>query len=209
MTTTVSVLYDSREAADAAVRDLKVIGLTDSDISVLSADSAAEDTYRRESAQHAHEHAHEIAADAGTGAAVGAGLGGAGGLMAGLGLVTIPGIGAVMAAGWLATTAVGAAAGAAVGGAAGGLIGALTADGIDEGDAHVYAEAVRRGGTLVVARVPNLRLDAARTVLDAHKGVDVPERRTAYESEGWAGFDPQTPMHEKHPPRREGQPGRL
>lgn len=204
MTTTVSVLYDSRDAAEAAVRDLKVIGLTDSDISVLSADSAAEDTYRRES----DGHAHEIAADAGTGAAVGAGLGGAGGLMAGLGLVTIPGLGAVLAAGWLATTAAGAAAGAAVGGAAGGIIGALMADGIAEGDAHVYAEAVRRGGTLVVARVPNLRLEAARTVLDAHKGVDVPERRTSYESEGWAGFDPQTPMHEKRP-RLPGQPGRL
>lgn len=205
MTTTVSVLYDSHAAAKAAVRDLKVVGLTDADISILSSDRAAEDTYRRESAEHSSEIAH----DAGTGAAVGAGLGGAGGLMAGLGLVTIPGLGAVMAAGWLASTAAGAAAGAAVGGAAGGLIGALTADGIDEGDAHVYAEAVRRGGTLVVARIPNLRLDAARTVLDAHKGVDVPERRTAYESEGWAGFDPHSPMHEKRPPREEGQPGRL
>lgn len=202
MTTTVSVLYDSREAAAAAVRDLKVIGLSDDDISVLSADSG-------ETPAHAHEdHAHEILSDAGTGAAVGAGLGGAGGLIAGLGLVTLPGLGAVLAAGWLASTAAGAAAGAAVGGAAGGLIGALTADGIDESDAHVYAEAVRRGGTLVVARVPNLRLDAARTVLDAHTGVSVPERRTAYEGEGWAGFDEQTPMHEKRP-RLPGQPGRL
>ncbi|OYY09718.1 MAG: hypothetical protein B7Y70_09650 [Rhizobiales bacterium 35-68-8] len=204
MTTTLSVLYDSREAAAAAVRDLKVIGLSDDDISVLSADNAATETYARER----EDHAHEILSDAGTGAAVGAGLGGAGGLIAGLGLVTLPGLGAVLAAGWLASTAAGAAAGAAVGGAAGGLIGALTADGIDESDAHVYAEAVRRGGTLVVARVPNLRLDAARTVLDAHTGVSVPERRAAYEGEGWAGFDEQTPMHEKRP-RLPGQPGRI
>lgn len=194
MTTTICALYDSPQAAAAAVQDLKVIGLTDDEISLLGPDTVPPETAGLE--------AHDILSDAGTGAAVGASLGGAGGLLAGLGLVTIPGLGPVLAAGWLASTAAGAAAGAAVGGAAGGLIGALTADGIAEDDAHVYAESVRRGGTLVVARVPNLRLDAARTVLDAHK-VDVPTRRAAYENEGWAGFDEQTPRHEPRPePRR-------
>lgn len=192
MTTTISALYDSGDAAAAAVRDLKVIGLSDADISVLSAEAAAQETES--------EAGHDVLADAGTGAAVGASLGGMGGLLAGLGLVTVPGIGAVLAAGWLASTAAGAAAGAAVGGAAGGLIGALMADGISEEDAHVYAEAVRRGGTLVVARVPNLRLDAARTVLDAHR-VSVPVRRAAYEDEGWTGFDEQAPTREKRPAR--------
>ena len=42
-------------------------------------------------------------------------------LLAGLGLLAIPGLGPVVAAGWLAATAVGAAAGAATGG----IIGAL------------------------------------------------------------------------------------
>lgn len=194
MTTTVCALYDSHAAAAGAVKDLKVIGLTDADISLIGPETVPPETAGLE--------AHDILSDAGTGAAVGASLGGAGGLLAGLGLVTLPGLGPVLAAGWLATTAAGAAAGAAVGGAAGGLIGALTADGIAQDDAHVYAEAVRRGGTLVVARVPNLRLEAARTVLDAHK-VDVPARRSDYESEGWTGFDEQAPTRE---PRRAPHP---
>jgi hypothetical protein len=65
-------------------------------------------------------------------------VGGAVGLLAGLGLLAIPGIGPVVAAGWLVSTA----AGAAAGGATGGLIGALTQAGVSEEDAHVYAEGV-------------------------------------------------------------------
>jgi hypothetical protein len=82
---------------------------------------------------------------AGKGAGIGAGLGGAAGLLAGLGLLAIPGLGPVFAAGWLAATAVGAAAGAATGG----LVGALTEAGVSKEDAPLYAEGVRRGGTLV------------------------------------------------------------
>jgi hypothetical protein len=62
----------------------------------------------------------------------------------------IPGLGPVVAAGWLTATAVGAAAGAATGG----IVGALTEAGVSKDDASLYAEGVRRGGTLVSARVP-------------------------------------------------------
>ncbi|MEP9379718.1 hypothetical protein ABLE91_23610 [Aquabacter sp. CN5-332] len=199
MTTTVSALYDTHDAASGAVRDLKVAGIPDEDISLICTREAA-------AAAGNADHESDILHDAGTGAAVGAGLGGTGGLLAGLGLFTIPGLGPVLAAGWLASTAAGAVAGAAVGGAAGGLIGALMEDGVDEEDAEVYAEAVKRGGTLVVARVSNLRLDAARTVLEARKSVDVKARRTAYLDDGWTGFDPQTPMREPRAPKR---PDRL
>ena len=73
------------------------------------------------------------------------------GLLTGLGLMAIPGVGPVVAAGWLASTA----AGVAAGGAAGGIIGALTQTGASEEDASAYAEGIRRGGTLVSARVPD------------------------------------------------------
>jgi hypothetical protein len=56
------------------------------------------------------------------GTGIGAGVGGTAGLLAGLGLLAIPGLGPVVAAGWLAATAVGAAAGGAIGG----IVGALT-----------------------------------------------------------------------------------
>ena len=47
-----------------------------------------------------------------------------------------------------------ALAGAGIGAAAGGLLGALTGMGIPEEEAHVYAEGVRRGGTLVTVTRP-------------------------------------------------------
>lgn len=59
-------------------------------------------------------------------------LGGGAGLLAGLGILAIPGLGPVLAAGWLASTLVGAGAGAATGG----LVGALAGAGIDDADAH-------------------------------------------------------------------------
>ena len=67
-------------------------------------------------------------------------------------MLAVPGIGPVVGLGWLAATAVGAVTGAAVGAATGGLIGSLTEAGVSEQDAHVYAEGVRRGGTLLSVR---------------------------------------------------------
>ena len=81
-------------------------------------------------------------------------------------------------AGWRAT-AVGAAAGAATGG----IVGALTEAGVSEEDAHSYAEGVRRGGTLVSARVADgdrARLDAA---LD-NSAVNLRDRRAAWQKAG-------------------------
>jgi hypothetical protein len=98
-------------------------------------------------------------------------------------------VGPVVAAGWLAATAAGAVAGAVVGGAAGGIIGALTDSGVDERDAHVYAEGVRRGGTLVTAKVEESRAAEAEAILQRSNWVDLPARRTAYEGQGWTSFD--------------------
>src|SRR6186713_1009063 len=99
---------------------------------------------------------------AGAGAGIGAAVGGTAGLLAGLGLMAIPGIGPVVAAGWLAATA----AGAAAGGIAGGIVGALTQAGVSDEDAQVYAEGVRRGGTLVTARVNDADASRLEAMLD-------------------------------------------
>src|SRR6185312_16034633 len=121
--------------------------------------------------------------------------GGGAGLLAGLGTLAIPGIGPVIAGGWLLATAVGALAGAAVGGAAGGLLGALANAGVPEAEAHVYAEGVRRGGTVVTARIDEARADAANAILRSANGVDVDARRLDYMKEGWQGFDPDAPAY--------------
>ena len=143
---TVTGLFDSHDEALVAVSELKAIGVPDKEISVVANNS---------SGWHEQDgHDTSNAAEGATGGAgLGAAVGGAGGLLAGLGIMAIPGLGPVVAAGWLAATAVGALGGAVIGGAAGGIVGALTEAGVPEADAHVYAEGVRRGGSLVTARV--------------------------------------------------------
>lgn len=179
MTKTVTGLFDQYADATAAVDQLKAAGISDNDISIVS--NNADGRHKGEK--------NDVAEDAGTGAGIGAAVGGVGGLLTGLGIMAIPGVGPVVAAGWLAATAAGAVAGAVVGGAAGGIIGALTDSGVDERDAHVYAEGVRRGGTLVTAKVDESRASEAEAILKRSNWVDLPARRTAYEGQGWKGFD--------------------
>jgi hypothetical protein len=178
---TVNGLYDNYADAQDAVGELEASGVPSADISIVANNS--DDWYEDDERSDAAE-------DAGTGAGIGAVVGGAGGLLTGLGIMAIPGVGPVVAAGWLAATAVGAVAGAAVGGAAGGIVGALTGSGVPEQDAHVYAEGVRRGGTLVTARVSDDLAPEAEQILGQSTAVDLASRRRDYEAEGWTVFDP-------------------
>jgi hypothetical protein len=73
------------------------------------------------------------------------------------------------------------------------LVGALKDSGIDEPDAHVYAEGVRRGGTLVTAKVADDRVSAAEEVLQRNRAVDVATRDAAYRAGGWSSFDESAP----------------
>ena len=66
--------------------------------------------------------------------------------------------------------------------------------GVSEEDAHVYAEGVRRGGTLVTARVADndrARIDA---ILD-RASVNVRDRGAAYRKAGWQKFDTSAPSY--------------
>jgi hypothetical protein len=127
----------------------------------------------------------DAAEGAATGAGIGGVLGGAGGLLAGLGMMAIPGLGPVVAAGWLAATAAGAVGGAMAGAAAGGIVGALTDAGVPESDAHMYAEGVRRGGTLVSARVDEALASRVEYLLDRPSAVDPRSRADSWRSTGW------------------------
>jgi uncharacterized protein YcfJ len=90
-----------------------------------------------------------------------------------------------VAAGWLVATAAGAAAGAA----AGGLIGSLTGAGVSKDHAHVYAEGVRRGGSLVTARVDEGRVAAVEQIMRRSRWVDPDKRAKLYRDGGWTSFD--------------------
>src|SRR5580658_1277008 len=180
MTQTVTGLYDTYDAAVSAVDALEANGIPHSEISIVSNNA----DHRDDKARPSH-----AAADAGTGAGIGAAVGGAGGLLTGLGLMAIPGVGPVVAAGWLVATAVGAVGGAAVGAAAGGIVGSMTNAGVDEREAHIYAEGVRRGGTLVAARVEGNDVLKTREILGRYQLVDPVAREAAYRQGGWRAFD--------------------
>lgn len=188
MTVTISRLYDDYAAASRAVRDLEAAGVPNSDVSLVA--SNADNWYSGERGKSGRidrdrDGVDDRAEGAAAGAGIGATVGGAAGLLAGLGLLAIPGIGPVVAAGWLISTA----AGALAGGTTGGVIGALTQAGVSDEDAHVYAEGVRRGGTLVSVRVADRDRARVEAILD-RSAVDIRDRGMAYRKAGWKEFDP-------------------
>ena len=180
---TITALFDSYERASEAVRRLEDMGVSHSDISIVA--NNADNRYSTATSTTSSARADDVADDAGdgagTGATLGTVLGGGAGLLAGLGMLAIPGLGPVVAAGWLVTTLVGAGAGAA----AGGLLGSLVGAGVSEADAQVYEEGVRRGGTLVTVRADDAQVDRVVDILDDHGSVDIDERSRSWRSEGW------------------------
>jgi hypothetical protein len=189
MAKTVVGLFDSPADAQSAVQELLNMGFANSDISLLANDAHGE--YAGTRAVGASDSATGEGAAAG---AVGGGvLGGGLGLLVGIGALAIPGIGPVLAAGPLAA-ALGAAGastlvGAGVGAAAGGIIGALVGAGIPEEDASFYAEGVRRGGTLVMAKASDDMAQRAYDAMHRYGAVDVDKRSGEWRSSGWTRFD--------------------
>lgn len=199
MSKTITRLFDSHTEALNAVEALERAGVDHNKISLVSNNA---DNW------HAgHKHAggaqgaggalgdrngdgeNDVADGAGKGAATGGLVGGGAGLLAGLGMLAIPGLGPVVAAGWLVSTAVGAVVGAAAGGAAGGILGALKEAGHSDEEANVYAEGVRRGGTLVSVKASDDEVVRIEGILDGARGVDALARGTAYRETGWTQFD--------------------
>jgi hypothetical protein len=180
---TFSKVYDRYDQAALAVRDMEAAGVPSTDISVV-ANKYTADRYAEV------EPTSPTAAGAEAGAGIGAAVGGGAGLLAGLGLLAIPGLGPVVAIGWLATTAVGAVAGSATGG----IVGALVGAGMSEPDAHVYSEAVRRGGTLVTVRTSHA-VDKIEGLLNRQEPINASVRRQEYEAADWKAFDPAAPAY--------------
>jgi hypothetical protein len=199
MTTTISRLYDTYGDAEKAVRALEAAGVPHSEISIVANNS---DNWfsTDKKVDRDRDGVDDRAEGAGKGAGIGAGVGGTAGLLAGLGLLAIPGLGPVVAAGWLAATAVGAAAGAATGG----IVGALTEAGVSKDDAPLYAEGVRRGGTLVTARVADADRARLESILD-QSAVNLRDRSAAWQKAGWSAYDPSSKPYGADEVRKERQ----
>ncbi|MFN3515199.1 MAG: hypothetical protein ACK41C_19305 [Phenylobacterium sp.] len=199
MTRTITRLFDHHTQALSAVEDLERAGVPHKDISIVSNNSDKwHDGHRHPGGARADagplgdrngDGENDVADGAGKGAATGGVLGGGAGLLAGLGMLAIPGLGPVVAAGWLASTAAGAVAGAAIGGATGGLLGALKEAGHSDEEANVYSEGVRRGGTLISVRADDSHAARIEEILHGRQGVDASARGQAYREQGWSRFD--------------------
>jgi hypothetical protein len=183
MIVTIIRLYDHHDDAANVVRALREAGVPEHDISLLA----------RSDRVHG----------AATGAEIGAAIGGLAGLITGLGLIAIPGIGPVVAAGWLGATLAGAAAGGWVGGA----LGVLATAGISGEEAHAITEALRRGGTLVTARVPETEKERCAAIMD-RGAVDVRVRIETYRAAGWVAYDPKAAPYTADEIRRERESNR-
>jgi hypothetical protein len=191
MTQTITRLFDDYADATNAIRELEAIGVPHDHLSIVASNAD------KSHGEHVDQDDDSINdhGDVSRGVSTGAVLGGAGGLLAGLGLLAIPGLGPIVAAGWLAATAAGAGIGAAGGAATGSIVGALKNAGHDENDAHVYAEGVRRGGSLVSAKVPDDLVSEAEAVLERNRSVDAQSRGASYRETGWTSFDDTAPAY--------------
>lgn len=199
MAKTVVALYDRLTDARAALEELVSEGFDRSDISLIANASDRQlNEYFDEQGRYVGETDTAERSGAGEGAAAGAGIGatigGLGGLLVGLGLLTVPGVGPALAAGPLASTL----AGAGLGGAAGGLIGALANAGVPEDEAERYAEGVRRGGTILLVSTDDDLAGKAGAILDRHQAVDIDSREAAWRSRGWERHEPEAePLSER------------
>ncbi len=172
MKETVVAVYLDRKQARQAFTALVESGVDPKHISLLT----------EQNADDVHEISGRQVAEGAASGAVGGGL--VGGMVA-LAALAIPGLGPIVAAGPIAATLTGLTVGAA----AGGVLGALTGLGLPAEDAEAYAEAVRRGATLVAVNVDDTETIHVRDILDSHSPIDLADRVESWREEGWTGFN--------------------
>jgi len=189
---TIVALYDRYESASQAVAEIIQAGASREKISLLANNLSGEHpplkvnpSYAREELDTKDQEQPAVV----TGAEFGIGVGGILGVLIGTGAIVIPGIGPLIAAGALATIGAGAAAGGVVGGA----IGLLTGHGISNADSHLYAEGIKRGGTLATVVADDSQIDTLREIFKKHGAVDIEKRGATWAAEGWVSFDPELP----------------
>lgn len=136
-TKTITAVFDSRSAAESALRKLEHAGFTQKEVTLLITEETRGKHFGiKENTQ--------VEAGAATGAAVG-GLAGALYLaLASAGTLLIPGLNLVVSG-----ALIGGLVGLGAGAATGGLIGSLVGLGIPEYEAKLYEAAVRKGAILI------------------------------------------------------------
>ena len=154
-------IVESRLQAESALNELRERGILGSAVSVMFPDTDGTRDF-------VPEHRTKAPQGAVAGASTGGVIGGALGVLAGVGVLAIPGAGAFIAAGPIMAALSGAAAGAT----AGGLIGALVGLGIPEYEAKAYQERIKKGGYLVAVHVEDGDKDGVVRDIMKRNGLD-------------------------------------
>ncbi len=161
--TAVYGMFKTRGQVDSAVERMKADGFRDQDISVLFPD-------KKGTSEFAHEANTKAPEGAAGGAGAGAIVGGTLGLLAGIGLLAIPGLGPFIAAGPIMA----ALAGMGVGGVTGGIVGALVGMGVPEIEAKRYEGMIKEGHILLSVHSDNSDwTKKAKTILENAGATDI------------------------------------
>ena len=186
MSKTIAALYPSRTRAQQVIVDLRKVGVPDDRINILSHQALEE---RSDGTHTATKETSNDIAEVGEGAAAGSVGGAVGGALAAIGLALIPGVGWIAAAGPIIGILGSAAAGAGIGAVAGGIAGGLSDTGVSKADADIYAEALRRGGSLVLLTVADRNEARVTSILERHDPIDTDATVARWRAEGWKKYD--------------------
>jgi len=157
-------IYSTRAAVENATDSLVKAGFPTSDISVLLPESLGGP--KEMGAEKATKAPEGTAAGVTTGGVIGGTLG----VLAGVGLLAIPGLGPFIAAGPIMA----GLAGMGVGGAVGGVTGALIGTGIPEFEAKRYEGRLQKGGILLSVHCGTSdEIKRAKEIVESTGGEDV------------------------------------
>ena len=157
-------IYSTRAAVENAADSLVRAGFPMSDISVLLPESLGGPK------EMGTEKATKAPEGAAAGVTTGGVIGGTLGLLAGVGLLAIPGLGPFIAAGPIMA----GLAGLGVGGAVGGVAGALIGMGIPEFEAKRYEGRLQKGGILLSVHCDTSgEIKRAKEVMERTGGEDI------------------------------------
>jgi uncharacterized protein (TIGR02271 family) len=82
----------------------------------------------------------------------------------------------------------------------------LTDQGVPKDEAGLYAEGVRRGGSLVVVKTSDAQAERGLEIMDRSHPIDIQERVTRWRQEGWKRFDPEAAPYTTAEVSREREP---
>lgn len=167
----VSAIFDSNEEAQRAVGELRQMGASDADLSLIAQSRGTMTTREGGGEITDEEHTNLLRGILG-GGALGAGLG--------IAVLAIPGVGPLAALGAIAASAVpeAMAIGAVAGAAVGTFNEALKKHGVSEEDSAYYGDRLKGGGVLVLVNTDSIDREQAQEALYRNGGHSSARART-------------------------------